>query len=221
MIKQGDITYIKFTRILRIAQDLMVAEARKVQADFKRTDDLPIEKDLSNLVDKVIEFFSYAAARRKIEYSYMDQIERRGVSIPTYHIWIRDQKGGLLAEVDCQAYKRVEIKFFNPNDDNIPTRLRAVLTKDPVTRKGSITYFSLYGDGCDLVEYMDSMAWPTDAETCHENIYRRVSVSALIKERYDEPSLSPAYRVRLDEKEFIDNFLVEAKDYYSDYVERN
>lgn len=221
MIKQEDITYIKFTRIMRIAQDLIVAEARKVQEDFKRSDDLPIEKDLSNLVDKVIEFFSYAAARRKIEYSYMDQIERRGVSIPTYHIWIRDQKGGLLAEVDCQAYKRVEIKFFNPDDDAITTRLRTVLTKDPVTGKGSITYFSLYGDGCDLVDYIDGMAWPTDIETSHENIYRRVSVSALIKERYDEPSLSPAYRVRLDENKFIDNFLAEAKEYYSDYLERN
>lgn len=58
MIKQGDITYIKFTRIMRIAQDLIVAEARKVQEDFKPSDDLPIKKDVSNLVNIVIEFFS-------------------------------------------------------------------------------------------------------------------------------------------------------------------
>lgn len=220
MIKQGDITYIKFTRIMRIAQDLIVAEARKVQEDFKPSDDLPIKKDVSNLVNLVIEFFSYSAARRKIEYSYMDQVEHRGVSIPAYHIWIRDQKGGLLADIDCRAYKHVEIKFYNPENQVTPLLFRMMLIKDPVTGEGRINYFSLYGDGCDL-EYLDDLAWPTDAETVHQYIYRRVTVSALIKERYDEPSLSPAYRVRLDEKEFIDNFLEEAKDYYSDYVERN
>lgn len=150
----------------------------------------------------------------------MEQIEHRGVSIPTYHIWIRDQKGELLADIDCRAYKHVEIKFYNPENQVTPLLFRMMLIKDPVTGEGKIDYFSLYGDGCDL-EYLDDLAWPTDAETVHQYICRRVTVSASIKERYDEPSLSPAYRVRLDEKEFIDNFLEEAKDYYSDYVERN
>lgn len=220
MIKQGDITYIKFTRILRIVKDLIVAEARKVQEGFQPSDYLPVDKDLNDLANTVIDFFSNSAARRKVEYSYMKQVERRGVEVPAYHIWIRDEKGGLLADIDCQAYKHVELKFYNPEDQYIRLRDRITLTKDPVTGKGKLQYFSHYGGGCDL-DYLDDLAWPTDIETDHYSIYRRVSVSALIKERYEQPSLSPSYRVRLDEKEFIDSFLMEAKEYYSEYLERN
>lgn len=220
MIKQGDITYIKFTRIMRIFKDLIVAEVRKVQEDFQPSDYLPVEKDLNDLVNTVIGFFSRSYLRRKIESSYMNQVERRGVEVPAYHIWVRDDKERLLAEIDCHAHKRFEIRFYNPEDQYIRLRDGMILTKDPVTGKGKFQYFSHYGGGCDL-DYLDDMAWPTDNETSHQNIYRRVSVSALIKERYDEPSLSPAYRVRLDEKEFIETFLEEAKEYYSDYLERN
>lgn len=205
---------------MRMVHDLIVAEARKVKEDFQPSDNLPVKENVTELVNTVIDFFSCPHTRRNVGYSYMDQVERRGVDVPTYHIWIRDQKGGLLADIDCRAYKHVEIKFYNPENQVTPLLFRMMLIKDPVTGEGRINYFSLYGDGCDL-EYLDDLAWPTDAETVHQYIYRRVTVSALIKERYDEPSLSPAYRVRLDEKEFIDNFLEEAKDYYSDYVERN
>lgn len=68
MIKKGDITYIKFTRIMRIAQDLIVAETRKVQEDFQPSDDLPLKKDLSNLVNTVIEFFSCKEKDRVLLY---------------------------------------------------------------------------------------------------------------------------------------------------------
>lgn len=218
MIKQEDITYIKFTRIMRMAHDLIVAEARKVQEDFQPSDNLPVKENVTELVNTVIDFFSCPHTRRNVGYSYMDQVERRGVDVPTYHIWIRDQKGGLLADIDCRAYKHVEIKFYNPENQVTPLLFRMMLIKDPVTGEGRINYFSLYGEGCDL-EYLDDLAWPTDAETIRQSIYRRVSVSALIEERYDH--LSPAYRVRLDEKEFIEAFLEEDKDYYSAYLERN
>lgn len=220
MIKQGDITYIKFTRILRIAKDLIVTEARKVQEDFQPSDYLPVDKDLNDLVNTVIDFFSCSYSRRNVGYSYMNQVERRGIEVPAYHIWIRDEKERLLAEIDCHAYKRLEIRFYNPEDQYMRLRDEMTLTKDPATGKGNLQYSSHYGEGCDL-DYLDDLAWPTDIETSHQDIYRRVSVSALIKERYDEPSLSPAYRVRLDEKEFIEAFLKEAKDYYSAYLERN
>lgn len=72
MIKQGDITYIKFTRIMRIVKDLIVAEVRKVQEDFQPSDYLPVEKDLNDLVNTVIDFFSCSYLRRKIESSYMN-----------------------------------------------------------------------------------------------------------------------------------------------------
>lgn len=218
MIKQEDITYIKFTRIMRMTHDLIVAEARKVQEDFQPSDNLPVKENVTELVNTVIDFFSCPHTRRNVGYSYMDQVERRGVDVPTYHIWIRDQKGGLLADIDCRAYKHVEIKFYNPENQVTPLLFRMMLIKDPVTGEGRINYFSLYGEGCDL-EYLDDLAWPTDAETIRQSIYRRVSVSALIEERYDH--LSPAYRVRLDEKEFIEAFLEEDKDYYSAYLERN
>ena len=218
MIKQGDITYIKFTRIMRMVHDLIVAEARKVNEDFQPSDNLPVKENVTELVNTVIDFFSCPHTRRNVGYSYMDQVERRGVDMPTYHIWIRDQKGGLLADIDCRAYKSVEIKFYNPEDQHITLRHRMLLTKYPDTGEGKVLYFSYHSDGCDL-EYLDHLAWPTDAETSRQSIYRRVSVSALIEERYDH--LSPAYRVRLDEKEFIEAFLKEAKDYYSDYLERN
>lgn len=218
MIKQEDITYIKFTRIMRMAHDLIVAEARKVKEDFQSSDNLPVKENLTELVNTIIDFFSCSHTRRNVGYSYMNQVERRGVDIPTYHIWIRDQKGRLLADIDCRAHKHVEIKFYNPEDQCITLRHRMLLTKYPDLSEGKVIYFSYYGDGCDL-EYLDHLAWPTDAETSHQNIYRRVSVSALIEERYDH--LSPAYRVRLDEKEFIEAFLEEAKEYYSDYLERN
>ena len=218
MIKQEDITYIKFTRIMRMAHDLIVAEARKAKEDFQPSDNLPVKENLTELVNTVIDFFSCSHTRRNVGYSYMNQVERRGVDVPTYHIWIRDQKGGLLADIDCRAYKSVEIKFYNPDDQYITLRHRMLLTKYPDTGEGKVIYFSYYSDGCDL-EYQDHLAWPTDAETSRQSIYRRVSVSALIEERYDH--LSPAYRVRLDEKEFIEAFLKEAKDYYSDYLERN
>lgn len=218
MIKQEDITYIKFTRIMRIFHDLIMAEARKVKEDFQPSDNLPVKENLTELVNTVIDFFSCPHSRRNVGYSYMNQVERRGVDVPTYHIWIRDQKGELLADIDCRAYKSVEIKFYNPDDQHITLRHRMLLTKYPDTGEGKVIYFSYYGDSCDL-EYLNDMAWPTDAETCHQNIYRRVSVSALIEERYDR--LSPTYRVRLDEKEFIEVFLEEAKEYYSDYLERN
>lgn len=220
MIKQGDITYIKFTRILRIAKDLIVTEARKMQEDFQPSDYLPVDKDLNDLVNTVIDFFSCSRSRRNVGYFYMEQVERRGVEVPTYHIWIRDEKERLLAEIDCHAYKRLEIRFYNPEDQYMRLRDEMILTKDSVTGKGKLQYSSHYGEGCDL-DYLDALAWPTDIETSHQDIYRRISVSALIKERYDEPSLSPAYRVRLDEKEFIEAFLEEAKEYYSDYLERN
>lgn len=218
MIKQEDITYIKFTRIMRMVHDLIVTEARKVKEDFQPSDNLPVKENVTELVNTVIDFFSCSHTRRNVGYSYMDQVERRGVDVPTYHIWIRDQKGGLLADIDCRAYKSVEIKFYNPDDQHITLRHRMLLTKYPDLGEGKVTYFSYYSDGCDL-EYLDHIAWPTDAETSRQSICRRVSVSALIEERYDH--LSPAYRVRLDEKEFIEAFLKEAKDYYSDYLERN
>ena len=218
MIKQEDITYIKFTRIMRIVHDLIVAEARKVKEDFQSSDNLPVKENLTELVNTVIDFFSCSHTRRNVGYSYMNQVERRGLDVPTYHIWIRDQKGGLLADIDCRAYKSVEIKFYNPEDQHITLRHRMLLTKYPDFDGGKVIYFSYYGGGCDL-EYLNDMAWPKDAETSHQNIYRRVSVSALIEERYDR--LSPSYRVRLDEKEFIEAFLEEAKEYYSDYLDRN
>lgn len=220
MIKQEDITYIKFTRIMRIVKDLIVDEVKKVQKDFEPSDYLPVKEDLSDLVNAIIDFFSNSAIITKVESSYSNLIERREVEVPTYHIWIRDEKGGLLADIDCRAYKCVEIKFYNPEDQYIRLRDRMTLTRDPITGKGKLQYFSHYSGGCDLA-YLDDMAWPTDIETGHQNIYRRVSVSALIKERYDDPGLSPAYRVRLDEKEFIDNFLEVAKIYRADYLERN
>ena len=201
MIKQEDVTYIKFTRIMRIVHDLIVTEARKVQENFQPSDNLPVKENLTELVNTVIDFFSCSHTRRNVGYSYMNQVERRGVDVPTYHIWIRDQKRGLLADIDCRAYKSVEIKFYNPEDQHTTLRHRMLLTKYPDTGEGKVTYFSYYPDGCDL-EYLDNMAWPTDAETSYDN-------------------LSPAYRVRLDEKEFIEAFLEEAKEYYSVYLERN
>ena len=65
MIKQGDITYIKFTRILRIVQSLILDEVRKVQKDFQPSDNLPVKENLTELVNTVIDFFSCPPYKEK------------------------------------------------------------------------------------------------------------------------------------------------------------